>query len=32
MAINNTSSKKIMRLVAGIILVVLWILFLTKVL
>lgn len=32
MTINNTSSKKIMRLVAGIILVVLWILFLTKVL
>ena len=31
MAINDISSKKIMRLIAGVILIVLWILFLTKV-
>ena len=31
LAINNVSNKKIMRLVAGIILITLWILFLTKV-
>ena len=31
MAINDSSSKKIMRLVAGLVLILLWILFITKV-